>query len=274
MGKVIDRSLDDFAQAVSLNDDEDIDLAHAALLVARIEHPRLEVEPYLELLDTLARQVVARAGARPDLLRQVQALLTVVLKEQGLRGAEDNYYDPRNSFLSEVLERRVGIPIALSIILIAVGARAGIALGGTSVPMHFLVRVLGVEPPVFIDCYNGGRIMSEEACRRMVELLSQGTIPFHPGMLEVIGNAEVLARFLTNLKLIYLGAGIYDRALRILNRLLVLNPGLPSLLRERGLVNYQLGHKDGARQDLRTYLDVAEHAIDATEIRTLLRSLD
>jgi regulator of sirC expression with transglutaminase-like and TPR domain len=268
----LDPSLEEFIAAVS-TDDEEIDLARAALLVARVEYPELPVEPILEGCDALAARVLARAGAHPTLMHQVRALIDVVLSEHGLHGAEDNYYDPRNSFLNDVLERKVGIPIALSILLMSVGARAGIPLAGTAVPLHFLIRILGYEPPLFIDSYRGGRLMSENDCRQMVEVLSQGGIPFHASMLKAIANAAVLTRFLTNLKLIYLGDGAYGKVLWILHRLLVLNPDQPTLLRERGLVHYQLGRRRDARLDLARYLAQSPDAPDAREIHALLQNL-
>ena len=114
----------EFREAVSISDEE-IDLARAAILITRIEDPDFEVEAFLESLNALAAQVVLRGGGHPDPLVRVRALIDVVIKDLGLQGATTNYYDPRNAFLNEVLERKVGVPIALSIILMSVASRWG-----------------------------------------------------------------------------------------------------------------------------------------------------
>ncbi len=268
-----DPELEVFTEAVDLPD-EDIDLARAALAVARVEYPALDPAPILQELDRMAARVQAQAGPGLRLVDQVEALLRVVLRERQLRGADtENYYDPRNSLINDVLERREGIPIALGILLISVGARAGIALAGTSMPLHFVVRVLGLAEPLFIDPHEGGRMLSHDGCRSLLMSLSQGRMTLEARMLEVISNAEVLTRLLTNLKLIYLDSGRLDQALRMLDRLLVLSPEAPGLLRERGLTRYRMQDRDGARTDLEAYLVVAENPPDAAQIRNLLRQI-
>lgn len=268
-----DRSLTAFRQAIS-GQDEEIDLARAALLIARIEYPRLDIEPFMETVNALAAQVLNRTRRKPDPIIQAQALIDVVIKKLGLRGArEDDYYDPRNSFLNDVLERRLGIPISLSILLMGVGSRAGVALGGTSMPMHFLVRILGVEPPLFIDCYGGGQILGEDICEEFVNLISQGTISFERSMLEVISNTDILTRLLTNLKLIYLSESAFSKAVLTLDRLLLIHPDMAFLRRERGLSLYSLKQVAQARRDLEDYLSMAPEAPDASQIQSLLRHI-
>ncbi|MBI1784092.1 transglutaminase family protein [Candidatus Sumerlaeota bacterium] len=267
-----DSTLDEFRESVS-GPDEEIDLARASLLVAKAEYPNLETAPILESLHALAARVVIRCGQTSDPLEQIEALTSVVLRDLALRGATDAYYDPRNSFINDVLERKVGIPISLSIIYMCVGARAGVALGGTSMPMHFLIRVLGLKPPQFVDCYNGGRVLTKLECEEAVKLMSHGKIPFREDMLEVISNASVLTRLLTNLKMIYLNQLQYAKAIPIFDRLVILNPYETVLLRERGIVRYKLGQGPLARQDLQDYLETAIEAPDADEIRKLLRRI-
>ncbi len=268
-----DQTLLEFRAAVS-GPDEEIDLARATLVIAKVDSPDLEIEPILDGFNALAARVVARAGPDAEVMRQIEALTSVVIKDLGLRGAtETDYYDPRNSFLNRVLERKLGIPISLSIVYMIVGSRAGIALGGTAMPMHFLVKVLGIQPPLFVDCYNQGRILTVEQCKEGVKTMSRGQIPFRDEMLDIVSNGAVLSRLLTNLKMIYLNALQYAKALPILDRLLVLNPSVNSLLRERGLVRYNLEQFDLARQDLKDYLATESDPPDAQEIRNLLRKI-
>ena len=265
-------SIQEFREAVA-GPDEEIDLARAALVIEKVEYPQLDIEPVLRSLDALASRVWARAGREDDPPRQVMALSSVVLEDLGMRGAEKNYYDPRNSFLNQVIERKVGIPVSISILYLSVGARAGIALGGTAMPMHFLVRVLGTKPPLFVDCYNKGKLLGEQECLEALRRLSKGRIEARGEMLEVIPNRVVLTRLMTNLKMIYFNTMKFDKALPILDRLLVLSPEESSLLRERGLVRYRLGQADLAREDLTGYLDGGEEPADARAIRKLLRRL-
>lgn len=267
-----DRALREFRDATS-GPDEEIDLARAALVLAKLEYPDLQIEPYLGSLQALAARVLARSGPQVDTLNRVEALGSIVLGELGLRGATENYYEPRNSFLNDVIDRKLGIPVSLSVIYMAVGARAGIALGATDVPMHFLVRVLGVKPLRFVDCYSGGRLLTIDHVQEVLRRISRGRLEFSEQMLAVVSNRAVLTRMLTNLKQIYVNALNYKKALPILDRLLVLDPTHPPALRERGLVHYRLGQRDPARRDLQHYLDSGKNPTDAAEIRKLLRRI-
>ena len=130
--------------------------------------------------------------------------------------------------------------------------------------------MLGVEPPAFIDPYGGGRVLNGNDCRDLLRVMSQGTLPFRRELLELVSNCEVLTRYLTNLKRIYLNTTQYEKAIPILDRLLIINPHSPILLRERGVVHYHLGQSELARQDLQNYLAVTPDAADAQEILNLL----
>lgn len=267
-----DHSLDEFRAVVS-GCDEDIDLGRASLLVAKLEYPELAIEAYLESFDALAARTVHKIAGSTNPLDHVAALTSTVIKGLGIKGAQDSYYDPRNSFINDVIERKCGIPISISIVYMAIGARAGIALGGTSMPMHFLVRVLGLKPPKFVDCYNAGHVVELSECEEAVRVMSRGQIGFREDMLDVIPNSAVVTRLLTNLKMIYQNTLQYAKALPIMDRLLILNPYESGLLRERGIIRYKLGHGNLARQDLQDYLQTTIEAPDADEIRNLIKRL-
>ena len=271
-----DPSLEAFVRMMDQPDD-DIDLPRVALLVALIEYPWLDIEPVLESLDALAARVAVRAPAHMPLLDRVEALMQVVIREQKLRGAparsKDEYYDPRNSFPNDVLERKMGIPLGLSILLMGVAARVGIPLGGTRMPMHFVTRVLGISEPTFVDCYEGGRLLTLEQCRRAVEQMSDGQVAFKTEMLDVVSNAEIVMRYLTNLKLIYLSRRQFEKGLPILDRMLIIDPSELTLTRDRGLVQYTLGNYAQARIDLQQYLALSDNPDDAQQIRDILGEL-
>jgi regulator of sirC expression with transglutaminase-like and TPR domain len=265
-------ALDEFRSAVSGPDDE-IDLARAALVVARIQYPDLEIEPFLDSLDALAARARARVAPDAPALAQINALSSVLLRDLGLTGATENYYDPRNSFINDVLERKIGIPVSLSIIYMSVAARAGIALGGTAVPRHFLVRVIGESPPLFIDVYGKGRVMDLETCKHAVRRMFRGRIELHPEMFQTVSSLAIITRLLMNLKMIYLNSKQYASVIPILDRMILVDPADTSLLRERGIVQYQLGQPDLARRDLQRYLAAARNPDDAHDIRALLRRI-
>jgi regulator of sirC expression with transglutaminase-like and TPR domain len=272
MSAFLDRSLQEFVEAVSRPDGE-IDIARAALVASKFERADLEIESILESLNALAARVVIRAGGSSDPIEQVEALVGVVLRDFGLKGNRRRYDDPRNSLLHCVLERKLGIPVSIGIVCLGVADRAGAPLAGTALPMHFVVRVLGVRPARFIDVFNGGRMLDAESCLQAVERMSNGALRLDDRALQPVSNVAVLARMLTNLKLVYITTRNFDRAAATLDRLLVLNPLEPSLMRERGLVRYRLGQSDLARGDLQHYLDRNLDADDAPKIRELLRRL-
>ncbi|HTU00381.1 MAG TPA: transglutaminase-like domain-containing protein, partial [Candidatus Sulfotelmatobacter sp.] len=204
----------------------------------------------------------------------VAALNRLLFESHGFRGNAEDYYDPRNSFLNEVLDRHTGIPITLSIVYMAVGRRAGVALSGVGMPGHFLVKsVAGERDELLIDPFNGGAILIPEDCQRLLDQISQGRLRLEPKHLQVIGTRAILARMLHNLKAIYFTAQEYGRALSTVDRLLILYPDCPSEIRDRGLLFSQVKDYRGATQELERYLRLAPGAEDSEVIRKHLRSL-
>jgi regulator of sirC expression with transglutaminase-like and TPR domain len=172
----------------------DANLDTAALLIAAHARPRLDIDAYRHRLDELA------AACEEPVLAEVTNQLFGV---EAFRGNDADYYDPRNSYLDEVLDRRVGIPITLSIVLMEVARRVGIALDGVSMPGHFLVRLDG-EPPILLDPFEGGRLLSEQECVERFRAVQGPAAPFDPGYLEPVGTIAILARVLNNLRNIHL----------------------------------------------------------------------
>ena len=172
----------------------DANLDTAALLVAAHARPQLEVDAHRAHLDALAE------ACEEPVLAEVTNLLFGI---EGFRGNDADYYDPRNSYLDQVLERRVGIPITLSVVLMEVARRVGIDLQGVSMPGHFLVRLAG-EPPILLDPFEGGRLLSEAECVARFHAVQGPAAPFDPGYLEPVGTIAILARMLNNLRTIHL----------------------------------------------------------------------
>jgi regulator of sirC expression with transglutaminase-like and TPR domain len=212
-----------FSHVVSRPEAE-LDLAQAALLIAEGEYPGLDVSHYMDLIDRLGAAARDRlAGGEPGsetALRQIAALL---YQEHGLRGNLEDYYDPRNSFLNEVLDRRVGIPITLAVVFIEVCQRAGVAARGVSFPGHFLVRAPGARGPLFVDPFDG-RLLAPDDLRRLYTRSTGEERDPDPRLLEPADKRQILIRMLNNLRGIYAGRSDRERLRGVLERLQVLAP--------------------------------------------------
>jgi regulator of sirC expression with transglutaminase-like and TPR domain len=248
-------------------------LDEAALAIAAEEYAGLDEAACLARLDALALLVQRRAPAPLRAAQTLKALRDVLFIDEAFKGNEKAYYDPRNSYLNQVLERRLGIPISLSVLLIEVGRRVGLQLEGVGFPGHFLVKLRPeAGPEVFVDGYNGGELLSAEECVGRFKHLSQGR-EFDPRFLHGVAPRQILGRMLHNLKRIYVEQADDVRAYWVIDRLLLLAPAAIDEVRDRGLVEARLGLKPAAARDLEAYLEQEPGAADAGEIRDLLATL-
>jgi regulator of sirC expression with transglutaminase-like and TPR domain len=245
-------------------------LAPAALVIARIEYPRLDPTPYLAKLDAMGEdarhrieQHAADTGDTSPVGR-VKALNAYLFDEQGFVGNRDKYEDPRNSCLNEVLERRTGIPITLSLLYIEVASRAGVRMDGVNFPGHFLVRcpeMAGVgAKSIIIDPFHSGALLSEHDCRLLLQRHVGTEVAFDRSLLAPATRPQILVRMLLNLKRIYVHMRSFPQAREITEMLLGLNPSALSELRDRGLLAYHLNDLATALRDLQTYLKLAHLA--------------
>ena len=253
-----------------------IPLAEAALAVAAEEYRGLDVGAHLRAIDRLGSRVAARLLPPPrPALQVLAALKSVLFEEERFRGNEAEYYDPRNSFLNEVLDRKLGISITLCLLYIEVAGRAGLPLQGVGFPGHFLVRCPageGMAEDLFVDPFNGGDLLTGEECVARFRALLHGR-EFDPKFLEPVAPAQILSRMLHNLKKIYVEAGDDVRALWVIDRLILLSPGNLEERRDRGLVSARLGGTASAVKDLSDYLAASPQAADAEEVAQLLSEL-
>jgi regulator of sirC expression with transglutaminase-like and TPR domain len=251
----------------------EVPLDEAALAIAEEEYPGLDPSASLRALDRLAERVTAAAGERARPVTVLRSLRTVLADEERFRGNADHYYDPRNSFLNEVIERKLGIPITLSIVYLEVARRVGLRLEGVGFPGHFLVKYVSPSrAEVFVDPYNGGEALSAEECVSRFGAASAGR-PFDPRYLAAVTPQQILGRVLHNLKRIFVETNDDVRAYWVIDRLLVLAPAQVGEIRDRGLVSARLGAAGPASRDLATYLEQAPGALDADEVRAVLASL-
>jgi regulator of sirC expression with transglutaminase-like and TPR domain len=252
----------------------EIPLDEAAFAIAVEEYPDLDSRAVLGQLDALAAEVGARVGDLRPPLKVLQAMRGV-LREHGFHGNEKEYYDPRNSFLNEVLERKLGIPITLSILTIEVARRLGVHLQGVGFPGHFLVKCPvqpGLPSEVFIDAFNGWELLGSEECTARFRAVLHGR-PFDKTLLEAVDTRHILTRLLHNLKRIYVERGDDVRTLWVVDRLLQITPGDLEERRDRGLVSARLGGTAAAARDLEAYVRGNPRASDVEEVRALLKEL-
>jgi regulator of sirC expression with transglutaminase-like and TPR domain len=249
-----------------------VPLDEAALTLAEEEYPDLDPGEVLVRLDALAARVRRRAPAPGRAATTLHALREVLSGEEGLRGNEEDYGDPRNSFLNEVVERRLGIPISLSVVYMEVARRVGLPLEGVGFPGHFLSKYTspgGVE--IFVDAFHGGEMLSADECAARYRARSGRELDRRH--LAAVAPRQILARMLHNLRRTYLERRDDVRAWWVLDRLLLLAPGQLEVVRDRGLVSARLGAAAAAERDLDAYLARAPEAADAAEVRRVLAAL-
>jgi regulator of sirC expression with transglutaminase-like and TPR domain len=253
--------------------EEDIDLAEAALLIACEEYPSLEPESYLSRLDGMGEALAARLPGAPDALEAAHTLREYLFRELGFHGNTDRYYDPRNSFLNEVLDRRTGIPISLSAVYIEVGRRAGVPVFGVGLPGHFVVKLLGADREILVDPFHGGAVLTEEDCQARLDRIFEGRVKMEPRMLEAVRPRQILERMLRNLKALYIKEPDHPRALGVLELLLRLGPGSLEDLRDRGLVYAAMDCYGLAVRDLEAYLARAGRTKKTEDLMGALEAL-
>ncbi|MBO9717006.1 MAG: SirB1 family protein [Pseudoxanthomonas sp.] len=267
----LDWSTLDWSRLAAL-DDESLPLLPAALLIARDEYPGLDPRPYDVLLQGHAEHLRAEVAAIEQAPLKMAAINRYLFEELGYTGNHDEYYDPRNSYLNQVLERRLGNPISLAMVQMEVARRLDLPLDGVSFPGHFLVRLPVDGGLLVMDPFNGGRPLAVEELRERAKP-HLGQTPDDDTLLQILSPAPhraILVRVLRNLHGLYAETGQWDRAARSADRVLRLTPAQPEALRDRGLAYLELDYLPGARQDLGRYLELAPEAADADQIRERL----
>jgi regulator of sirC expression with transglutaminase-like and TPR domain len=266
-------NLDRFAELVTR---EQFRLAEACLLIAEDAYPDVDIPGCIAQIDEMAETIRARLASDAFPEQKVAALNYHLFTELGFRGNLEAYYDPRNSYLNQVLERRTGIPITLSILYLEVGRRVGLPLQGVLFPGHFLVKLRVQRGQLMLDPFAAGEPRSEAQLRHRLE---QALPARHAGRmdldryLEPASSRDIVIRVLRNLKSIYLKANKLRQVLAVMNRMLLIMPESAEELRDRGLIYAQLEAFRAAAADLQNYLRRVPDAADATEIHAKLVGL-
>lgn len=250
--------------------DENINLAEAALTIAAEEYRELDINAYLSQIDEMGATLRRRLWPDISTGDTLRALNHYLFDELGFSGNSADYYDPRNSFLNDVIERKLGIPITLSVLYIEVGRRIGLALHGVSFPSHFLVKCVVREGAIVLDPYAKGVSLGVEDLARRLKTWRNGLEPdadLVKNMLATAGSREILARILRNLRGIYLDKSELTKALQASNRIIPLAPQVPEEYRERGKIYVELECFRAALADFRSYLLLKPDAADADEVQ-------
>ena len=269
----MNRGLEHFAELVSR---EQFDLAEASLMLAQDVYPGIDIQAYLVQFDDMAATIKRNVAGDAFAEQKVLALNHYLFKDMRFSGNIADYYDPRNSYLNEVMERRTGIPITLSIVYLEVGRRIGLNLRGISFPGHFLVKLRVRRGELVLDPFLGGEAQSEADLRQRLAKVLPPSMADRAALeqyLEAATPRQIVARVLRNLKNIYKHGGRLENALDVMHRMLLVVPESAEELRDRGLLYRQLECFRPALSDLQNYLRRRPQAPDAADVHTTIVEL-
>jgi regulator of sirC expression with transglutaminase-like and TPR domain len=248
--------------------DPPLDLAEVALSLAVDEYPTIDQDAYLGELAGMAHEV--KSYLRGPLQARVIGLCRYLFHDMGFRGNHDAYYDPRNSYFNEVLDRKTGIPITLSILAMVVGERAGLRVVGVGLPGHFLAKAVANGEEVLFDPFHGGRLLTQEECEGLVQRVTQAPFEARPEDFRPVPLASIVLRMLGNLKGVYLRDGDFPRAVRVIKRIIQIVPHDPTQQKDLGIALLDAGQPGGAINCLNAYLAAAPQVSDGEDIRQLI----
>lgn len=250
----------------------DINLAEAALVLASDEYPTLDVARYLAQLDAMANALAARLPPQRDPQATVRVLNDYLFRELHFVGNQWDYYDPRNSYLNDVLERRTGLPITLSLVYLELAKRTQLPIYGVGLPGHFIVKWQDERTRILIDAFDRGAVLDERAVEAKVRETFDPQARFQPEWLKAVGAKYILTRMLYNLKAAFLYRDNYARAWQVVDKLLILDPRSADNIRDMGLISLRIGAYRQAATFLEEYLLSHADAPDATEMHLYLRT--
>jgi regulator of sirC expression with transglutaminase-like and TPR domain len=255
-------------------EDESVDILRAALTLSRIHEPFLDMERYVHRVDELAARVAVKIDDPDDPVQIIAAMNDVLFREEMFRGNTVDYYSPRNSFLHDVLDRRLGIPITLALVYMEVARRVGFQLFGVGMPGHFLLKHYDLDGhSILIDAFERGSIVTEDDCRQKLDSIYSGQVALQPEFLLPVTRRQMLTRILNNLRSIYLSQRDFRRAVQVVDLILVIYPRSPEDMKQRAVLRYNLNDFRGALSDFEEYVKMSPDASDAEEIRQTALSL-
>lgn len=247
----------------------EIDLARAALYFAQEEYPDLDSEEYLNALDTMAEEVRERLSKERYPLQVLKAINHYLYDDLGFQGNTADYYDPGNSYLNLVIDRRTGIPITLALVYLEIARRIDFPMVGVSMPGHFLIRPDRDDMEVHVDAFHRGELLFREDCEERLQAI-YGPVALQSAFFEPVSARRFLTRMLTNLKFAHLRLEQWEKAIVAIEYILLIYPLTPAEWRDRGILCHRLGRLSEARTDLERYLESSPNAEDALRLREFL----
>jgi len=255
-----------------LRHDPGVDLVRIALEIARDAYPGLDPAPYEARIDALAARARERCAAVDKPRRVLGQINWVLFVEEGFQGNSGEYYDPRNSYLNEVLDRKTGIPISLAVLYWRLAERLGLGVAGVNLPAHFMLRVGRGDATVFVDPFHDGALLDRDGCRKQVSRMAGRPVTLTDDQLAPCPAAQVVMRMLRNLKAIYLRNHDYPSAAPVQRRLAALDPGNAAEQRDLGMLFLRLERPAEAIAPLQSFLDIHPADPAAGEVLGLLRA--
>jgi len=244
-----------------------LNVVEAAFWVAFEEYPELDVKAEMKALEELCRGCAGRAEGQSNPFARLNRVQEYMFEELGFHGNLENYDDPRNSFLNEVLTRRTGIPLTMSLVFLELARAAGFEVRGVGLPGHFVARTRWENRTILVDPFHGGGVITEEDCRDLVGRSTGRPSLFRREQLQGVAGRAMIGRLLLNLKHLYLNKSDYGRALGVVERLLLVSPGNTREIRDKGFLEAHLGRPAEAIADLETYIEMAPKAPDVDSVR-------
>ena len=260
-------------EAVLSGPEKEIDLGSAALTVAQLEYPELDTARYLAKLDHFSASVAQRLtnGAPP--LQIVQALNAFLFDEEGFWGDSSDYYDPGNSCLNAVMDRRRGIPITLSVVYLEVARRLDLPFFGVGLPGHFVVKYDDGDLVLFVDPFGGGTIIGRDGCRKLVAAVVNAARDLRDADFAAVEKRYIIERMLNNLHRIHLNSCQYRKAISVMDLMITISADKADRFKERGMLYYQLRDFPRTRKDLERYLALRPDAADTQEVEKQIAGL-
>ena len=252
---------------------QDVNLDVAALEVAMIEYPEITPDPFVEILDSYAVELSERLSSHADAEEFIDVAGSYMFDELGFTGNQEDYYNPRNSCLNEVVTARIGNPIALSVVYMEIARRLARPVHGIALPGHFFVKYEDGDFRAYIDVFHGGRIVNERECFDLASSIV--SVPVNdPTYLAPVENRQIVVRMLNNLRAIYLRNREYTKAFEVLSLLLEATPNSGDCYLQRGVVNIELRRFNEAKIDLQKYLILEPMALDRSAVEQQIRVID
>ncbi len=253
--------------------DDEIPLLRAALSIALIEYPDLDLDQEMSEISSLIDGSEIRIGSRDDIEVTLKSINEYLFGKLGFKGNKDDYYNPRNSLLNEVIKRKTGLPITISSIYLGIAWSIGLDLHGIGFPGHFIVGCRDKEEIRYLDPFNSGRELTEKSLQKMLDEIYQGRVILNESFLQPLSKRMILVRMLNNLRGIYLENKELLKALQVLTCICILTPDSATDIRDKGLLNYQLGNYQEALDDLTKYLQLMPEATDTDAVNATVKKL-